>query len=116
MNEPACERCGKKYYENMLEVEGNGFRCISCRSTVKDRRRNFISQVYYRFKCEYGLTMLGRFQSLFITALFLLLLLSFVTKTAKALMFVARMFVLCAKFIRLVASEKAYIIAQSLYA
>lgn len=107
MSEPACERCGKKYYENTLEVVDDTVRCISCEVTARDRRRNAISQVYYRFKCEYGLTLLGRFQSLLITALFLLLLLSIVTKTAKALLFAARILVLLAKCMRLAASEHA---------
>lgn len=112
MDEPACERCGKKYYEKMLMVEGNAVMCISCESVTKDKERNFISEVYYRFKCEYGLTLLGRFPSLLITAFFLLLLISFVAKTLKALVFVVRILVLCTKCIRLAASKHACKVLQ----
>lgn len=66
MEEPSCCKCGKKYYENILEVVDGKTSCVSC-SRVPRAKSNILSRAYYRYRAEYGLTLLGRFESIVIS-------------------------------------------------
>lgn len=69
MDEPTCCKCGKRYYENVLEVVGDRTRCVSCTDIPRKKQRNLFSRVYYRYQSEYGLSALGNVESMVISKL-----------------------------------------------
>ena len=69
MEEPFCCKCGKKYYENILEVADSNIKCVSCTDIPKDRGKNIFSRLYYRYRSEYGLTAVGEPESIIISKL-----------------------------------------------